>query len=67
MGFCEVWNKFYTPEHLAHTNNCKYYKHNPIDALRHNPKGHTPKKTTVAPEQDKNQMIIFDFLGGNTC
>jgi hypothetical protein len=67
MGFCEIKNRFYTPEHLMHTNNCGFFVYNPIDALRHNPKGHVPKRPSVADARDRNQTTIYDFLGGQEC
>ena len=62
LGYCEIKNRLYTPDHLAHTNTCRHFAYNPIDALRRNPKGHTPKKETVSHGQDKKQTTIWDYL-----
>lgn len=62
FGYCEVKNRFYTPDHLAHTNNCEHFVYNPIDALRRNARGHVPRERDETQELDTNQTTIFDFL-----
>ena len=52
LGYCEVRNRLYTPEHLAHTNNCTHYLFNPIDALRRNPLGYRPRLGEAAPADE---------------
>ena len=63
FGLCEVRNRLYTPEHLAHTNECEHYAPNPIDALRRNAKGHRPRGGNAPQAADENQTTIFDLLG----
>ena len=67
FGLCEVKNRLYTPEHLAHTNNCDHFAYNPIDALRRNPKGHIPRTQPIAQERDRSQTVIWDFLEDEEC
>lgn len=66
FGLCEVKNRLYTPEHLAHTNECAHFLYNPIDALRRNPRGHVPRDGRPSPaEHDESQTTIYDFIGGD--
>lgn len=67
FGYCEVKNRLYTPEHLAHTNNCEHYAYNPIDALRINRRGYTPRVQPAMQDLDENQTNIWDFLEDETC
>lgn len=62
FGYCDIKDKFYQLEHLAHTNDCGLYSYNPIDALRKHRPGHQPREE-VSECTDPNQTTIFDFLG----
>lgn len=64
LGYCEVRNKLYTPEHLAHTNDCEHFSFNPIDALRQNRTGYRPRNQDGQDGASvEGQTTIFDVLG----
>jgi len=42
-NWCSEKDKEYTDEYIKHTNNCKFFELNPIDALFENEKGYKPR------------------------
>ena len=64
LPFCEIRERFYSIEHLRHSNECEHYLYNPIDALREHKPGHRPRATQVEdmPEQVPGQTTIYDVL-----
>ena len=56
-NWCEVRGKTYSDAHLKHTNRCRLFHLNPIDALMLNARGYRPRLR--APN---GQMTIWEFL-----
>lgn len=61
FGYCDIKDKFYPLDHLAHTNDCALFAYNPIDALRKHRPGHQPREEDLECK-DPNQTTIFDIL-----
>ena len=53
-NYCRTRKRCYTNDHIRHTNSCKDFDLNPIDALRINEQGYKPRKKIW--KEDATQM-----------
>lgn len=56
-NWCDVKEETYSDSYIKHTNNCKHFVFNPIDALQENLKGYHPRKNNKI---DEHQTKLFD-------
>ena len=60
VNYCSVKDRTYSDEHIRHTNSCKDFDLNPIDAIRLNDKCYRPRPKR--PEPDGIQMTLEEML-----
>lgn len=58
-NYCSVYDRCYSDEHIKHTNHCKEFDLNPIDALRLNDKCYRPREKR--PDPDGVQMTLEEY------
>ena len=61
-NYCEIKKRTYSDEHIKHTNHCKDFDLNPIDAIRLNEKCYRPRPKR--PEPDGIQITIEELMDG---
>lgn len=59
-NYCEIKKRTYSDEHIKHTNHCKDFDLNPIDAIRLNEKCYRPRPKR--PEPDGMQITIEELM-----
>ena len=59
-NYCEIKDRCYSDEHIKHTNQCKDFELNPIDALRLNDKCYRPREKK--PDPDGIQMTWGEII-----
>lgn len=60
-NYCSVKGRCYSDKHVRHTNTCKQFDLNPIDALRINLNNYQPRPK--APEPDGIQITWSEYDG----
>ena len=60
FNYCEIKKRSYSDEHIKHTNHCKDFDLNPIDAIRLNEKCYRPR--LKRPEPDGIQITIEELM-----
>ena len=60
FNYCEIKKRSYSDEHIKHTNHCKDFDLNPIDAIRLNEKCYRPRPKR--PEPDGIQITIEELM-----
>ena len=60
FNYCEIKKRTYSDEHIRHTNHCKDFDLNPIDAIRLNEKCYRPRPKR--PEPDGIQITIEELM-----
>ncbi len=66
-NYCEVKEVCFTDSYIKHTNKCKYFDFNPIDALAENDKGYQPRgKHYISEEPDELFGGIEGLKGART-
>ena len=56
-SYCELYEKEMTDDSAKHTNHCKWYEFNPMDAFGENMNGYKPRKQ----KRNDGQQIKMKF------
>lgn len=64
-GRCRKTGNAVSPEHARHTTTCRDFCLNPVDALRMNRKGYTPRERVEKPVTDGHQITMLEVLHGH--
>lgn len=60
LNYCSVKGRCYSDKAIRHTNNCKDFDLNPIDAIRLNDKNYKPRPKK--PKPDGIQITIEELM-----
>lgn len=62
-NYCSIRERCYSDDHIRHTNTCKDFELNPIDAIRINEQGYRPRRKVW--KENITQITWGEFENGN--